>query len=168
MELSIREVVPEDEPIIIGLYRRSQAHSRIPDPVAFPPETLGADLHSRHPIKQYVAIASGEVIGHGMIEAAADPTSIEIWRRVMREANDRPFIELGAAFVDPNWTGNGIYSKLLEHRLHVVRAMGAVPVSATWEQNLHVMGAFRRRGGIEAGIQLVAAGQLHLFVFQLQ
>ena len=161
--MEIRVASESDRSEIVDLYRRSQAATGIPNPDVYPPELLGEELYARNAIERYVATSQGQIVGHGLIEHP-NPLSISFWRRGIDDYESN-MIELGGAFVEPSHMRNGIYTELFIHRLSVIRKLGAVPVSATWGQNLHVQKIFISAGGKEVARQQIAAGELRLFVF---
>lgn len=157
----IREANPGDKQEIVTLYRLSQHMSGIPDPDKISPEELGFKLYSRDAIERYVAIDEDKIVGHGMIESP-NPDHLADWQGVAPNAD---FIELGGAFVDPSKIGRGIWSSLLAHRLHTVRAMGSIPVSVTWSINHHVKQHFEKIGGSLVSEKQTEAGNICLYVF---
>ena len=161
--MEIRVASESDRSEIVDLYRRSQAATGIPNPDVYSPELLGDELYSRNAIERYVATSQGEIVGHGLIEHP-NPLSVSFWKSgIDDEQSD--MIEFGGAFVDPSQMRKGIYTELLNHRLRVIRELGAVPVSATWGQNVHVQKKFISAGGREVAKLQIAAGELRLFVF---
>ncbi len=161
--MEIRVALESDRSEIVDLYQRSQAATGIPNPNVYPPERLGDGLYARDAIERYVATAQGQIVGHGLIEHP-NPLSVSFWKSglVNEQSN---IIEFGGAFVDPSQMRKGIYAELLNHRLRVIRELGAIPVSATWGQNVHVQEKFILAGGREVARQQIAAGELCLFVF---
>ncbi len=161
----IREALPEDRSEIAALCRRSQLATRVPNPDFYPPEELGDRLYARQAIGRYVVeSSSGAIYAHGLIEQPS-PEHLEQWSS-RSDSDTTRFIELGGAFVEPTQSGKGIWSALLAHRLGVVRAMDATPVSVTWAHNLHVMRQFERVGGREVGQKATAMGALCLYRFE--
>ena len=158
----IREATIADKVRIIALYRKSQAATGLPDPLHFPPETLGMRLYDRKAVKRYVAEDKGTIIGHGMVELP-NPENIQVWNRIINNKK-LTMLEIGGAFVDPERSGEGIWSKLLQHRINYVKSVGAVPVSVTWSSNDHVKRTFYRLGGVEAGTRNLEVGSISLFV----
>ncbi len=161
--MNIRVAVDADRDDIIALYKRSQAMTGIPNPEVYPPSSLGDELYSRDAIERYVAVADENIVGHGIIEHP-NPLSLDGWRRGIDDSDAR-LVEFGAAFVEPSLRRSGIYTELLNHRLAVIRELGAIPVSATWSQNEHVQRKFVSAGGRKVARQRIAAGELCLFVF---
>ncbi len=163
----IRLAEPQEKPEIVALYQLSQADSGIPDPVVYPPATLGEDLFGRQTLERFVAVADDKIVGHGITEIP-NPLSVAIWRQGLAQPTTKPLIEFGAGFVHPEYTRRGIHAALLVHRLQIIRDLGAVPVSTTWLQNVHVQKNFLAHGGREVGRQEIKAGTLCLFVFDSQ
>lgn len=161
--MEIRIAQESDRPEIVDLYQRSQAATGIPNPAVYPSDLLGDELYSRDAIERYVATDDGNIVGHGLIEHP-NPLSIFLWKSGI-EDKEADLVEFGGAFVDPTQLRNGIYTELLHHRLDIIRKLGAVPVSATWGQNVHVQNKFIAAGGREVARQQIAAGELCLFVF---
>lgn len=161
--MEIRVALDSDKPEIVDLYRRSQAATGIPNPNVYPADRLGEELYARDAIERYVATSNGQIIGHGLIEHP-NPLSISLWKNGLKEEQSN-LIEFGGAFVDPRIMRNGVYTELLNHRLRVIRELGAIPVSATWIQNVHVQKKFISVGGREVARQEIAAGIVCLFVF---
>jgi GNAT superfamily N-acetyltransferase len=162
--MEIREANINDRMEIVDLHIRSQAATRLPDPELIAPEALGNRLYAREAIKRYVAVDVGRIVGHGLIEVP-NPRHMKSWRSTSVVSN-RPMIELGAAFTDPELAGRGVWTALLKHRLQVVRDYEAIPVAATWTQNEHVKRTFLHNNAVEAGVQPTSAGNVSLFVFQ--
>lgn len=161
--MDIRPATDLDAPEIIDLYQRSQDATRIPNPDVYPRENLGAELYSRDAIERYVAIQDDTIVGHGLIEKP-NPVSVSLWMSGIADPSI-VLIEFGGAFVDPNHMRRGIYTELLRYRLNRIRELNAVPVSATWGQNIHVQRRFISEGGREVARQQIPAGELCLFVF---
>ncbi|TAK89126.1 GNAT family N-acetyltransferase [Patescibacteria group bacterium] len=161
--MEVREATPKDRRAIVDLYKRSQVATHIPDPNFIPPEELSNYLYARNAIIRYVATEGNEIVGHGLIEHA-NPEHISEWR-LATQAQENSFIELGGAFVDPARMGRGIWSLLLERRLHAVRQLGAIPVSVTWSASEHVKNHFVKVGGREIAQKETGAGSVSLFVF---
>lgn len=161
--MEIRIALESERSEIVELYKRSQAATDIPNPKVYPPESLGDALYSRDAIERYVATSNETIVGHGLIEHP-NPLSLSLWRSGVDD-REVDLIEFGGAFVEPSRLRNGIYSELLRQRLCVIRKLGAVPVSATWAQNVHVQEKFISAGGREVARQQISAGELRLFVF---
>ena len=159
----IREASLEDKPEIIRLYEVSQASTGVPKPDDIPPGELGKMLYARDTISRFVAVDLGVIVGHGHIERA-NPNNMSIWQSVT-STTDVEMVELGGAFTKPSRLGEGIWTTLLEHRLNVVRKMGAIPVSATWSTNEHVKQAFLTRGATFAGSLQSNNSVVNLFVW---
>ena len=164
--MKIRIALESDRSEIVNLYQRSQAATGIPNPDFYPSESLGDELYSRDAIERYVTTSQGKIIGHGLIEHP-NPLSLSLWKNGIKE-HEAELIELGGAFVDPTLIRNGIYTELLHYRLNIIRKLGAIPVSATWAQNIHVQKIFTTAGGREVARQQIQAGELRLFVFYFQ
>lgn len=158
----IREAIETEKAEIVALYRSSQIATGIPSPELVPSSELGAKLYQRDAIKRYISIEDHRIIGHGIIEEP-NPDHLSDWQQAVNNY-DATFIELGAAFVDPSKFGRGIWSSLLTHRLHVVRSLGAIPVSVTWTSNLHVRKHFEKNGGTEITQKETRAGNISLFL----
>lgn len=158
----IREALIDDKERIIALYRKSQEATNLPNPKHFPPKTLGMKLYERKVVKRYVAEEKGVIIGHGMVELP-NPENIQVWSRIIGDKNST-LLEIGGAFVDPERSGEGVWTKLLQHRIDYVKSIGAVPVSATWSSNDHVKRTFYKIGGVEAGTRKLKIGSISLFV----
>lgn len=158
----IREALMVDKEKIIALYRKSQLATGLPNPIHYPPETLGMKLYDRKAVKRYIAEENGTIIGHGMVEIP-NPDNVQVWSSILNDKNSK-MLELGGAFVDPDRSGEGIWSKLLNHRIEYVKSVGAVPVSATWSSNDHVKRIFYKLGGVEAGTKKLPVGSISLFV----
>jgi GNAT superfamily N-acetyltransferase len=161
--VEIRAAQLSDKPEIVDLYCRSQAATNLPDPTFIPTSELGNRLYEREAIARYVAIQAGQIIGHGMIENP-NKLHLPVWQRGSNGCAS-PLIELGAAFVDPNFTSQGIWTALLKYRLLAAKELRSKPVSATWSQNSHVKKVFIKNGGFEVGTQQTAGGEVALFVF---
>lgn len=162
--MEIRKAKAIDRHEIVELYQRTQSATGIPDPTFNPPSELGQKLYDRKAIERYVAIEAGRIVGHGLIEAP-NPENISLWRKLVNDEHV-PLFELGADFVDPDYSRQGIWTALLTHRLNFVREqLESIPVSATWSQNEHVKKTFRKFGGIEVAIKVVPEGEVSLFVF---
>jgi GNAT superfamily N-acetyltransferase len=164
--MEIRAADLKDKAEIIALYERSQFATSLPNPALIPPAELGQRLYDRQAIERFVAIEGGRIVGHAMIE---EPNSEheEIWRQALDNTCDA-LVEMGAAFVEPALSGQGIWSSLLLHRIILIRKAGAHPVTATWDTNEHVKRTFKSYGGINAGRQTTPLGEVALFVFQLR
>lgn len=162
--MEIRIAKESDRLNIIALYERSQLATGLPDPAFTPQSELGMRLYQRHAITRLVAIEAGQIVGHAMIE---EPNSDHeaVWRIGLQDTG-KPLIEMGAGFVDPTFFGQGIWTSLLRHRLQIIRARGAYPVTATWSRNEHVKRTFLANGGIAAGRQVTPFGDVDLFVFE--
>lgn len=160
----IREATLNDKLEIISLYKRSQLATGLPDPALIPPEELGDRLYARNAIGRYVAVDDQAIVGHGLIEPA-NQDHLSEWQRAIG-ASQSELIELGAAFVEPSKTGNGIWSALLAYRLDIVRRMGAIPVSVTWSVNEHVKSHFIKLGGNEIAQKITDAGDISIFVLR--
>jgi GNAT superfamily N-acetyltransferase len=161
--MEIHKAVENDRNEIVELYKKSQASSGIPNPDFNLPDELGEKLYDRKAIERFVAIKAGKIVGHAMIEV---PNSLHVplWIKALGN-EEAELIEMGGAFVDPEFSGLGIYSAILVHRLWVIRLLNATPTAATWSQNEHVKKTLRLYGGIDAGRQTTPAGDLNLFVF---
>ena len=162
MDIQIADAKDKDE--IVKLYQRVQSITGIPNPAYVSPHDLEGRIYSERAIERYTIRHCGSIAGHGLIERP-DPGHEEIWRAGLPSNSSTELIELGGAFVDPDFKGLGLWTALLEHRLNVIKDLNAVPVSATWIQNVHVMRTFQRYGGEEVGQQQLPAGRVSLFVF---
>lgn len=162
--METRKATKIDRFEIVELYQKSQAISGIPNPIYFPPSELGQKLYDRKAIERFVAIEAGRIVGHGLIETP-NPENISQWITGVNNIHI-PLVELGADFVDPDYSRQGIWTALLTHRLNFVREqLESIPVSATWNQNEHVKKTFRKFGGIEVATKAVPEGKISLFVF---
>ncbi len=163
--MEIRKITESDRDEIVRLYQKSQAATHIPNPDFYPPDSLDTELYSRDALDRYVAVMDQKIVGHGLIENP-NPISLDFWLNGMPPSNNARLLELGGAFVDPDFSRKGIYSELLSHRLNIIRKMGAIAVSATWITNIHVQRQFMKEGGEEVARQKVPAGVLCLFIFK--
>jgi len=164
--MEIRRAVASDRNEIVELYLKSQAATGIPNPTFNPPDELGQKLYNRHAIERFVAIEAGRIVGHGLIQEP-NPDNIDSWLSRSVDKNIR-IIELGAGFVDPDYTKLGIWTALLIHRLNYVdEGFDSVPVSATWDKNKHIINSFRQFGGYDVELKAVPEGMLRLFVFEI-
>ncbi len=158
----VREAMACERDEIVALYESSQRATGLPDPRVVPPQELGEKLYARRAIGRYVAADASGIHGHGLIEPA-NPEHMNEWHAA---AGGATFIELGGAFVDPERSGEGIWSELLAYRLNIVRSLGAVPVSVTWASNAHVMRGFERSGGRELARKTAALGAISIYMFE--
>lgn len=164
--MDIRIANAEDKDEIVKLYQRVQSITGIPNPAYVSPDELEGRIYSERAIERYALRHDGKIAGHGLIEHP-DPGHEDIWRAALSDSS-QTLIELGGAFVDPNLKGLGLWTALLEHRLNIIKRLKAVPVSATWSQNTHVMRTFQRYGGKEVGQQQIPAGKVSLFIFDIK
>ena len=81
--------------------------------------------------------------------------------------NHKPeqLLEMGGAFVHPDYAGQGVWTSLLEHRLDYVCSINKTAVTATWSQNEHVRRVFERSGAKYLGEKAVAGGDIALYRF---
>jgi len=164
MNMLIRNAKEDDKSEIVELYEKSQSFTGIPNPDFYPPSDLGKRLYDIKAIERIVAIEVGKIVGHALIEEP-NPDNIESWMKGIKEF--KPLAELGGAFVDPYFSRQGIWTKLLEHRLTIVRDdLDSIPVSATWMENEHVKSTFKKYGGAEVAIKQVLGGRVSLYVFE--
>jgi GNAT superfamily N-acetyltransferase len=161
--MEIRAADMADQAEIISLYERSQDATLLPDPVLSPRHELGKRLYDRPAIERYVAIESGKIIGHALIEPP-NQNHVDAWRQTLKVTN-LPLIEMGGAFVDPMLSGRGIWTSLLLYRIELIRKHSAIPVTATWSINEHVMKTFLKYGGVNACQRSTSLGEVALFVF---
>jgi hypothetical protein len=162
MEIRLADIA--DKANIIALYERSQAASGIPDPAYTLPEELGTQLYGRNALARFVVMQTGVIIGHTMIEHA-NQIHCPQWQTAIGPSN-KTLLEIGGAFVEPTSTRQGVFGSLLSRCLKVIREdHQAVPVSATWSANEHVMRTFARQGGVDIGTKATERGEIHLFIF---
>ncbi len=159
---TLRQATSADKAEILALSHKSQAATGMPDPTIIPPEQLESWIYTPRVRERFVAIRSGRIVGHAVIEEP-NPGDLPIWRQSAPKG--AKLLELGGAFVDPNLAKQGIWTKLLEHRLQLIRDQGAVPVSATWMQNEHVKRVFKAHGGTEIAVAPPDAPIISLFIF---
>lgn len=164
MDIQIADAEDKDE--IVKLYQRVQSLTGIPNPAYVSPDDLEGRIYSERALERYTIRHDGRLAGHGLIERP-DPGHEEIWRAGLSSDSSTELLELGGAFVDPDFKGLGLWTALLEYRLNIINGLKAVPVSATWMQNTHVMRTFQRYGGKEVGQQQLPAGMVSLFVFDI-
>lgn len=162
MEIRIAEHADRLE--IVGLYRRSQAATALPDPNLLPPSELDNHLYSRNAIERYVAVQAGSIVGHALTEPA-NAAQEQKWREAIDNDADIRLLEIGGAFVEPQLSDTGIGTELLLHSIDRVRQLRARPVSATWASNERVKRTFQKHGGKYAGVQATPLGEVALFVF---
>jgi hypothetical protein len=160
----IRPATETDRPIIVDIYRKSQAATGIPNPEYFPPDQLEEYLYGRDAIERLVAEVSGKVVCHTLIENP-NPKHIEKWQAGLEDKSKPKLLELGGSFVDPDFSKQGIWGGLFYYSILLARLNQAVPVSVTWAQNDHVKRKFISFGGREVGTHTTLAGDLNLFVF---
>ena len=161
--VSIRRATEADRQAIVDTYVLSQEATGCPDPSTCPPQLLGDRLYERLAVRRYVAESMGRVVGHGLVElpnTAHIPTWISGTKR-----RPEQLLELGGAFVHPDFAGKGVWTKLLEHRLEYVRSLTKVAVAATWLQNDHVMRVFERYGAERVGQTATPNGNVVLYRF---
>lgn len=161
MEIRVADRADKDE--IVSLYQLSQLATGLPSPEYAPAHELGQRLYGREVLERYVALENGKIVGHGHIENP-NPQHIPKWQTALNEEG-QILMELGGAFVHPESSRHGIWTALLKARLERTRRLGAVPVSATWVQNSHVINKFVALGGQSAGYDDVIGGRVALFVF---
>ena len=164
VRMEIRAAGLADKRDIIAMYERSQLATGLPNPAFIPSSKLGQMLYNRHAIERFVAIETGQIVGHAIIEEP-NPDHDQAWRHALNDTNGS-LVEMGAAFVEPELSGYGIWTSLLLHRIRIIHLAGAHAVTATWSTNEHVKRTFAARGGIEAGRQSTHLGEVDLFVFQ--
>ncbi len=162
--MKIRTATLSDKSEIIALYERSQSATGLPNPVLIPPSELGSKLYQRRTFERFVTIQAGRIVGHAMTEQPNQQHEAA-WRSALDDTEER-LVEMGAAFVEPALSGRGIWTSLLLHRIKIIRDVGSYPVTATWSSNEHVKRTFLANGGISAGRQSTAYGDVNLFVFQ--
>lgn len=163
MEIRLADLSDKQE--IIDLYIKSQEATGIPNPEIVPADMLGELLYCRNALARYVAKVDGMIVGHGLNEPP-NPLQVPVWKSALKTSQmSTPMIQLGGAFVHPDFARQGIWSEITSLRLSEARALGAIPVSATWEQNTHVRRKFEEFGGREIEIQDIPEGRIALFVF---
>jgi GNAT superfamily N-acetyltransferase len=162
--MDIQTATFSDKDEIITLYKRVQSITGIPNPEYVSPDDLEGRIYSERALERYTVRHLGKIAGHALIERP-DPGHEEIWKSGLPpKAAGTPLLELGGAFVNPDFKGLGLWTALLEHRLNIIKGLNAIPVSATWMQNEHVMRTFKRYGGEEVGRQQLPAGWVSLWV----
>lgn len=159
----VRRARESDRAGIIDTYLTSQRMTGIPDPEYCPPEMLGDRLYQRLAVGRFVVEREGVIAGHGLVEL---PNSDNV-RNWLEGSKRKPehLLELGGAFVHPEYTGQGIWSSLLERRLAFVRSAGKTAVTATWSQNEHVRRVLMRNGATQVGEKSVKGGEIALYRF---
>jgi GNAT superfamily N-acetyltransferase len=162
-DFSIRRAHESDRAGIVDAYERSQRATGIPDPTYCPPEMLGERLYKRMAVGRFVAARLGYIVGHGLVELP-NPDNIQAWLKGSKHKPEH-LLELGGAFVHPDYAGQGIWTALLEHRLEFVRSTGKTAVTATWSQNEHVRRVFEHHGAKQVGEKPVDGGDIALYRF---
>ena len=169
MEIAIRQATSEDRYELLDLVGRSQLATGIPPLEMYPANQLESFLyHSRvYEKHRYVAISEslGKIVGHAVIERP-NPIHVPLWIEGLGIGNDNNLAELGGAFVDPSILRQGIWTKLLDFRLEVIRdQLNASIVTSTWSRNTHVKDELVKRGAQYVCTDEVHGQQLDLFVF---
>lgn len=159
----VRRARESDRYGIVEAYVQSQRATGIPDPEYCSPDMLGERLYQRLAVGRFVVDREGVIAGHGLVELP-NPDNIQLW---LNDSKRRPehLLELGGAFVHPDFVGQGIWTSLLEHRLRFVRSAGKTAVTATWSQNEHVRRVFERNGARQVGERPAKGGDIALYRF---
>lgn len=163
-DFTVRLAEERDREGSIELYRLSQRVTGIPDPRFVPENLLEQRLYDGLVLKRYVAEHAGKLIGHALVELP-NPPHIPQW---IGDTKLRPqgILELGRAFVHPDYFGQGVWTELLRRRLSFVEEeVGRTAVAATWIQNDHVKQTFERFGAVHVGDKPVADGEISLYRF---
>jgi GNAT superfamily N-acetyltransferase len=160
---TVRRARESDRYGIVEAYVRSQRATGIPDPEYCPPDMLGERLYQRLAVGRFVVDREGVIAGHGLVELP-NPDNIGDWLDGSIRKPEH-LLELGGAFVHPDYEGQGIWTSLLQHRLAFVRSAGKTAVTATWSQNEHVRRVFERNGANQVGEKSVNGGEITLYRF---
>ncbi|MES2876536.1 MAG: GNAT family N-acetyltransferase [Patescibacteria group bacterium] len=163
-DVRIRNATELDRAEIVGVYQLSQLATCLPDAAACPPHLLGDRLYDRLAVRRYVAESIGRIIGHGLVEFP-NTQHIPTWLHGTRHKPEH-LLELGGAFVHPAFSGEGVWTSLLERRLEYVNEISKVAVAATWSQNDHVMRVFESHGAVHVGDTAAAGGEISLYRFK--